>query len=275
MTTIPVTDIANEYTITIFSEDGYPSNKNYEITSGQLSILKAVNERLLSASIREEEDVADAVSAADGYVPDASGVIISEVETAIDTEALSFSVPTIQTPSLSAVYDKEKRIRLLEDEVVELRKQKLAKSSDKLTNFTNILFNKHPTRAGSVNKRVVIVNYAAMNQVPLGMEDLEECSDEEIDSMYVAIKHYHEVHKKKIVVTNFIIILIGILEQVLLKLGFDDIKGLSAEVTSDLVDVEIGDDCEQIATRLGISNNPVLNIALFIAKIFIRRIRIL
>lgn len=42
MTTVPVTDIQNDL-ITEFSEDNYPSNKNYEITLRQMSILTHVN----------------------------------------------------------------------------------------------------------------------------------------------------------------------------------------------------------------------------------------
>ena len=304
MTAIPVTDIANEYAVTTFSEDGYPCNKNYEITSGQMSILRSVHEKLLSHAAETEAFEEDADS---GCAPgdacecgagacacgagDSNGgastpvspgvprvdILVSEVETVIERRAherAGASLPT-QTPSLSGVYDREQRMQLLEAEVAALRRRRAEQGSDNLANFTKLLFQKNPARAGTVNKRVVIVNYASMNQVPLALEDLEGVSDEEVDSMYRTIRQYHEVRKKKIVVTNFIIIVINVLEQLLLKLGFDDIKGLSSEVTSELIDVEIGDDCEQIATRLGISNNPALNITLFIVKLFIRRIRIL
>ncbi|AQY16687.1 MC114 [Molluscum contagiosum virus subtype 2] len=319
MTAIPVTDIANEYAVTTFSEDGYPCNKNYEITSGQMSILRSVHEKLLSRAAEAEafEEDADSGCApgdacecgagacacgagvcacacacgAGGGTGDSAGgasapvspgvprvdILVSEAETVIERRAherAGASLPT-QTPSLSGVYDREQRMQLLEAEVAALRRRRAEQGSDNLANFTKLLFQKNPARAGSVNKRVVIVNYASMNQVPLALEDLEGVSDEEVDSMYRTIRQYHEVRKKKIVVTNFIIIVINVLEQLLLKLGFDDIKGLSSEVTSELIDVEIGDDCEQIATRLGISNNPALNITLFIVKLFIRRIRIL
>uniref|UniRef100_A0AAU7E2Q2 Uncharacterized protein n=1 Tax=Rousettus bat poxvirus TaxID=3141933 RepID=A0AAU7E2Q2_9POXV len=301
MTTVPVTDIANEFAITTFSEDGYPSNKNYEITHGQLSILRSVNQQLLSRAARThspsdgEDALAGELSALSGSASGASSdvetcsavvdalpqvdVVVSNVETVIEQRRESRrcepSLPT-QTPSLSVVYDKEKRIQLLEEEVAALRQKRGAgRSSDNLVNFTNILFNKNPLRGASVNKRVVIVNYASMNHVPLTVEDLEDCSDDEIDNMYRTIKQYHEVRKQKIIVTNFIIILVNVLEQALLKVGIEDIKGLGAEVTSELIDVEIGDDCEQIAHRLGISNNPVLNITLFIVKLFIKRIKIL
>ncbi|QGN68109.1 viral membrane formation protein [Equine molluscum contagiosum-like virus] len=305
MTTIPVTDIANEYAITTFSEDGYPSNKNYELTRAQMCVLRSVNERLLARGQDDEElcsppraDSAGArspradsgSSSEDEAEPEVApacapragepriDILLSDVETVIERRApeprAGASLLT-QTPSLSAVYDKEKRLQLLEEEVATLRKRRAARGSDNLTNFTNILFNKNPLRGAAVNKRMVIVNYASMNQVPLSVEDLEDCSDDEIDHMYKTIKQYHEVRKKKLIVTNFIIIVINVLEQVLLRLGFEDIKGLSAEVTSELIDVEIGEDCEQIATRLGISNNPALNIALFVVKLFIRRIRIL
>ena len=297
MTAIPVTDIANEYAVTTFSEDGYPCNKNYEITSGQMSILRSVHEKLLSHAAETEAFEEDADSgcapgdacecgagacACGASTPVSPGVprvdiLVSEVETVIERRAherAGASLPT-QTPSLSGVYDREQRMQLLEAEVAALRRRRAEQGSDNLANFTKLLFQKNPARAGTVNKRVVIVNYASMNQVPLALEDLEGVSDEEVDSMYRTIRQYHEVRKKKIVVTNFIIIVINVLEQLLLKLGFDDIKGLSSEVTSELIDVEIGDDCEQIATRLGISNNPALNITLFIVKLFIRRIRIL
>nr|WQH58060.1 MAG: MC114R [Molluscum contagiosum virus] len=300
MTAIPVTDIANEYAVTTFSEDGYPCNKNYEITSGQMSILRSVHEKLLSRAAAEAEafeedadsgcapgdacETGSGASDSDGgaSVPVSPGaprvdILVSEVETVIERRAherTGASLPT-QTPSLSGVYDREQRMQLLEAEVAALRRRRAEQGSDNLANFTKLLFQKNPARAGTVNKRVVIVNYASMNQVPLALEDLEGVSDEEVDSMYRTIRQYHEVRKKKIVVTNFIIIVINVLEQLLLKLGFDDIKGLSSEVTSELIDVEIGDDCEQIATRLGISNNPALNITLFIVKLFIRRIRIL
>lgn len=300
MTTVPVTDIANDFAITTFSEDGYPSNKNYEITNGQLSILRSVNQQLLSRSAKthspsDGEDfpagelaaLSESVSGASSDVEPAGAaealqqvdILVSNVETVIEQRREARrsepSLPT-QTPSLSVIYDKEKRIQLLEEEVAALRhKRGGAKSSDNLINFTNILFNKTPLRGASVNKRMVIVNYASMNHVPLTVEDLEDCSDGEIDNMYRTIKQYHEVRKQKIIVTNFIIILVNVLEQVLLKVGVEDIKGLGAEVTSEIIDVEIGDDCEQIAHRLGISNNPVLNITLFIVKLFIKRIKIL
>nr|WGO62728.1 hypothetical protein [Wadden Sea poxvirus] len=312
MTTVPVTDI-NDYIVTEFSEDGYPSNKNYEITTGQLSILKTVNEKLLSKQmITELEKYSSDIFVQDEDSPETiiehvtpqtillnndnnikqnhhSEIVITEQKTQkqqrlnismMELETTKEPIDYItsihtQTPSLGVVFDKDKRIKLLEDEIVTLKKQKNTYNSSNLDNFTQILFGKVQHKINDVNKRMVIVNYANLNNSPLTIEDLEVCSDEEIDRIYKTIKQYHENRKRKIIVTNMIIIIINILEQILLKLGLDDIKGLSNDVTSEIIDVEIGDDCEAIANKMGIGNSPTLNIILFILKLFIKRIHII
>ncbi|ALA62503.1 hypothetical protein [Turkeypox virus] len=291
MTGLLVTDIANEYSLTTLSEDRYPRNKEFEITNGQITALKNIN-ILLKARINNIDGdlVRDSNDEDDGSI-----CTLSEIDTVINYDNntnrhvsiendignkfsdeqrdVNIQSSIIPTPSLSATYDDTKRVHLLEQEVVELRKKKL--KSKNLLDFTNSLFNKNPLNTGMLNKRAIILNYASVNNTPLDMEDLEACEDEEIDNMYFTIKQYHEVHKKKLIVTNLVSILISILEQVLTRLGFDEIKGLSKEISSELIDLEIGEDCEQLATKMGIANNPVLNISLFILKIFIKRINIL
>ncbi len=307
MTTVPVTDIPGDYAITTFSEDSYPSNKHYEITTGQLSILRTVNDKLLARTnnllVESEEDddyssspetCQDNKSSPQSVINNNNyqeyviaeqqrqqrlNITVSGLDTVLEREPVETttritSMPS-QTPSLGVMFDKDRRIKLLEEEIITLKKQRTTTNSNNLDNFTKILFSKTPHNVKEVNKRVVIVNHANLNNVPLSIEDLENCSDEEIDRMYRTIKQYHENRKRKIVITNAIIIIINILEQVLVKLGFDDIKGLSSDVTSEIIDVEIGDDCEVIADKIGIGNNPIINIALFIVKIFVRRIRII
>ncbi|AST09321.1 nonstructural protein [Murmansk poxvirus] len=316
MTTVPVTDIQNEL-ITEFSEDNYPSNKNYEITLRQMSILTHVNNVVdreqrnavspeeISTQLNEDlfpddespatiiERVQPQTTIIDNIPPPTfrREVLISEqreqrekrlnimlsknADTVVESRSVITSMPT-QTPSLGVVYDKDKRIQMLEDEVVNLRNKQSNKksSSDNLENFTKILFGKTP-KDSEINRRIAIVNYANLNGSPLSVEDLDVCSEEEIDRIYKTIKQYHESRKRKIIVTNVIIIVINIIEQVLIKLGFDEIKGLSTDITSEIIDVEIGDDCDAVASKLGIGNSPVLNIVLFILKLFIKRIRII
>ncbi|AST09523.1 Viral membrane formation [NY_014 poxvirus] len=316
MTTVPVTDIQNEL-ITEFSEDNYPSNKNYEITLRQMSILTHVNNVVdreqrnavspeeISTQLNEDlfpddespatiiERVQPQTTIIDNIPPPTfrREVLISEqreqrekrlnimlsknADTVVESRSMITSMPT-QTPSLGVVYDKDKRIQMLEDEVVNLRNKQSNKksSSDNLENFTKILFGKTP-KDSEINRRIAIVNYANLNGSPLSVEDLDVCSEDEIDRIYKTIKQYHESRKRKIIVTNVIIIVINIIEQVLIKLGFDEIKGLSTDITSEIIDVEIGDDCDAVASKLGIGNSPVLNIVLFILKLFIKRIRII
>ncbi|AOP31608.1 viral membrane formation protein [Skunkpox virus] len=318
MTTVPVTDIQNDL-ITEFSEDNYPSNKNYEITLRQMSILTHVNnvvDREQNNTAPSPEEISSQLN--EDLFPDDDSpatiiervqqpqtTIIDEIqpptfrrelliseqrqqrekrfnitvsknaEAIMESRSMITSMPT-QTPSLGVVYDKDKRIQMLEDEVVNLRNQRSnTKSSDNLDNFTRILFGKTPYKSTEVNKRIAIVNYANLNGSPLSVEDLDVCSEDEIDRIYKTIKQYHESRKRKIIVTNVIIIVINIIEQALLKLGFEEIKGLSADVTSEIIDVEIGDDCDAVASKLGIGNSPVLNIVLFILKIFVKRIKII
>ncbi|AAW23557.1 hypothetical protein mO168R [Vaccinia virus] len=318
MTTVPVTDIQNDL-ITEFSEDNYPSNKNYEITLRQMSILTHVNNVVdrehnaavvsspeeISSQLNEDlfpdddspatiiERVQPHTTIIDDTPPPTfrRELLISEqrqqrekrfnitvsknAEAIMESRSIITSMPT-QTPSLGVVYDKDKRIQMLEDEVVNLRNQRSnTKSSDNLDNFTKILFGKTPYKSTEVNKRIAIVNYANLNGSPLSVEDLDVCSEDEIDRIYKTIKQYHESRKRKIIVTNVIIIVINIIEQALLKLGFEEIKGLSTDITSEIIDVEIGDDCDAVASKLGIGNSPVLNIVLFILKIFVKRIKII
>ncbi|QRY18983.1 ORF-113 [Teiidae poxvirus 1] len=258
MTELMVTDIANEYSLTSFSEDKYPNNKNYEITNGQFTALKTVNVVLTTKADNYcYEEIAN------------DRCTVSELDT-----VLSYPKDdAVQTPSLSNTYDDNKRVHLLEQEVAELRKKK--SKSKNLLDFTNVLFNKNPLRTGLLNKRAIILNYASMNESPLNMDDLDACDDEEIENMYISIKQYHEIHKKKLIVTNIIAILISVIEQVLVRFGFDEIKGLSKDMSSTMIDLEIGEDCEQLANKMGIANNPILNISLFVLKIFIKRINIL
>ncbi|AAR98312.1 Virion formation [Orf virus] len=336
MTAVPVTDIPGDYGPTSFSEDNYPLNKHYELTKGQLSILRTVNDKLLARTVQhsdgesdesesEEDDISSplppdeeepdscvarvmprdadlaAPKKADGYIIAAEqqrqqriNILVSDREAVVEREPVQTSFARVSaipihgdgarrttasfsatTPSLGAVFDDAKRVRLLEEEVKELRK-KCATSQDNgnLENFTKVLFGKAP-RASELNKRVVIVNYATLNNVTLSMEDLEKCSDEEVDRMYSVIRRYNETRKKKILVTNVVIIGITVLEHVLVKLGFSEVRGLSADLSSELIDVEIGEDCEHIAERLGFGNSPVLNVALFVVKLFVRKLNLI
>ncbi|AYP74120.1 hypothetical protein [Fowlpox virus] len=275
-----IANIANEYSLTAFSEDRYPNNKNYDITTGQLTALKTV--KVILTKKTGEKDDYEKESLQDD---DEDRCMVSEIDTVIsynknndndndnDNDNKSYiQNSTIQTPSLSVTYDDNKRIHLLEQEIAELRKKK--SKSKNLIDFTNVLFNKNP-HSKILDKRAIILNYASMNESTLTMEDLEACEDDEIDNMYDAIKNYHEVNKKKIIVTNIIAILISVLEQLLVKLGFEEIRGLSKDINSSMMVMEIGTDCEILATRMGIANNPIINISLFILKIFISRINIL
>ncbi|AIZ77338.1 hypothetical protein SB87_gp085 [Parapoxvirus red deer/HL953] len=346
MTAVPVTDIPGDYGPTSFSEDNYPLNKHYEITKGQLSILRTVNDKLLARTVQasddeddggseddgdEEEDDyeitsplppdeeepaacvarglpdADALvpKKADGYIIAAEqqrqqriNILVSDREAVVEREPVQTSFSRVSaipihggvaagdarrtttsfsatTPSLGAVFDDSKRVRLLEEEVKELRR-KAAASQDNgnLENFTRVLFGKAP-RASELNKRMVIVNYASLNNVTLSMDDLDKCSDDEVDRMYAVIRRYNETRKKKILVTNVVIIGITILEHALVKLGFAEVRGLSADLSSELIDVEIGEDCEHIAERLGFGNSPVLNVALFVIKLFVRKLNLI
>ncbi|AWU47145.1 Viral membrane formation [Sea otter poxvirus] len=343
MTTVPVTDIPSEYIATTFSEDNYPSNKNYELTAGQLSIMRTVHDTLLKGRIRSEsvssDDDASPTPCSDMEeendniiappnnsmaitIPSTSTIaktmpkpITTQQETAIRSinilkpvsssneqyifasEQKRFNITTVSeldtvienepvdrfshiqsihhtTPSLGSVFDDNKRVKLLEQEVKQLRKQQSGSPSN-LENFTKILFGKTPLKATEVNKRMVIVNYANLNDVTLNIEDLNDCSDEEIERMFKTIKQYNEVRKRKIIVTNMIIISITIFEQILVRLGFEDIKGLSSDVTSEIIDIEIGDDCEVIANKIGFGSNPVFNIMLFIVKLFVKKMKII
>ncbi|ANS71189.1 viral membrane formation [Pteropox virus] len=343
MTAVPVTDMPSEYIVTAFSEDNYPSNKHYEITSGQMSIMRTMHNALLAnkneydeqssddeetsptpCSDMEEEvdEVEDKVSESAITIPTAAAAIartrvtpthqdisfkksinimgpngtnneviftaeqkrvnitMSDLDTVLENNghmdkfSKITSMPMHTTPSLGAVFDDSKRVKLLEQEVQQLRKQKAAAPSN-LDNFTKILFGKVPIKTADVNKRMVIVNYANLNNVSLSIEDLNDCSDEEIERMFKTIKQYNEMRKKKIIITNMIIIGITILEQVLYKIGFEEVKGLSADVTSEIIDVEIGDDCEAVANKIGFSNSPVFNIVLFIVKLFVKKMKII
>ncbi|ASC55555.1 hypothetical protein SePPVgORF079 [Seal parapoxvirus] len=335
MTAVPVTDIPGDYGPTSFSEDNYPLNKHYELTKGQLSILRTVNDKLLARTVQpsddeddeSEDDEDDGITSplppdeeepdtcvakvmpdanmvmpkkADGYIIAAEqqrqqriNILVSDREAVVEREPVQTSfarvsaIPihgdgskrtasfTTTTPSLGAVFDDSKRVRLLEEEVKELRK-KCATSQDNsnLENFTKALFGKVP-RASELNKRMVIVNYATLNNVTLSLDDLEQCSDDEVDRMYSAIRRYNDTRKKKILVTNVVIIGITVFEHALVKLGFAEVRGLSADLTSELIDVEIGEDCEHIAERLGFGNSPVLNVALFVIKLFVRKLNLI
>lgn len=344
MTAVPVTDIPGDYGPTSFSEDNYPLNKHYEITKGQLSILRTVNDKLLARTVQpsddededdededdglEIEEVDDYATSplppdeeepdtcvakvmpeadlvmpkkADGYIIAAEqqrqqriNILVSDREAVVEREPVQTAFARVSaipihgdagrrttasfattTPSLGAVFDDSKRVRLLEEEVKELRR-KCAASQDNgnLENFTKVLFGKTP-RASELNKRVVIVNYATLNNVTLSLDDLEKCSDEEVDRMYSVIRRYNETRKKKILVTNVVIIGITIMEHALVKLGFAEVRGLSADLSTELIDVEIGEDCEHIAERIGFGNSPVLNVALFVIKLFVRKLNLI
>ncbi|QRI42966.1 hypothetical protein ChPV248 [Cheloniid poxvirus 1] len=271
-----IANIANEYSLTSFSEDRYPNNKNYDITTGQLTALKTV--KVILTKKTDEKDDYEKESLQDD--DEDRCCMVSEVDTVIsynkdhddnDNDNKNYiQSNNMQTPSLSVTYDENKRFHLLEEEIANLKKKTRSKN---LIDFTAILF-KNP-HSKILDKRAIILNYASMNESTLTMEDLEACEDEEIDNMYEAIKNYHEVNKKKIIVTNIIAILISVLEQVLVKLGFEEIRGLSKDINSSMMVMEIGTDCEILATRMGIANNPIINISLFILKIFISRINIL
>ncbi|ARE67732.1 SWPV1-221 [Shearwaterpox virus] len=273
-----IKNIANEYSLTTFSEDKYPNNKNYDITTGQLTALKTVKV-ILTTKTGGEKDNYEKESLQDEDENDR--YIVSEIDTVMtnnkdendDNDNKNYIQNSIiQTPSLSITYDDNKRVHLLEQEIAELKKKKT--KSKNLIDFTNILFNKNPN-SKALDKRVIILNYASMNESTLTMEDLEACEDDEINNMYEAIKNYHEVNKKKIIVTNIIAIIISVIEQILVKLGFEEIRGLSKDINSSMMVMEIGTDCEIIANKMGVANNPIMNISLFILKIFISRINIL
>ncbi|CCD83282.1 virion formation [Squirrelpox virus] len=302
MTTVPVTDMPGDYTITTFSEDDYPSNKHYEITTGQLSILRTVNDKLLAKTRtraaspddilveepepeddEDEDDAEEEIVLVEQQRQQRFDIMMSELETVLeeneraDHRPLSMSMPRHTTPSLGTVFDKDKRMRLLEEEVATLRKQRAENPPGNLENFTKILFGKGSAASQTVtdvNRRLVIVNYATINNVPLTVEDLDDCSEEEITRMYTTIKRYHESRKRKVIVTNMIIVIVNVLEHVLVRLGFDGARGMSADVTTEIIDLEIGEDCEAIASSMGICNNPVLNILLFMVKILIRRVNV-
>ncbi|AAR07458.1 102R [Yaba monkey tumor virus] len=313
MTTIPVTDIINDYTVTAFSEDGYPSNKNYEITTGQLSILRTVNDKLLAKSKTPSPFISDMckITSPEIFIPGEdspvtiiehvspqtkfvnnmrSEIILSEqqrhqrlnikvsgLDSIIEKEPIETTkITSIQshTPSLGTIFDKDKRIKLLEEEITNL-KNKNVNGSSNLDNFTKLLFGKTAAfKSSEINKRIAIVNYASLTKSELTLEDLDVCSEEEIDKIYKAVKQYNDSYKKRIVITHFVTIAIVVIEQILVKLGFEEIKGLSAELTSEIIDINIGDDCEAIAVRMGISNSPILNIIIFLVKKLITRIKI-
>ncbi|QDJ95099.1 viral membrane formation protein [Hypsugopox virus] len=309
MTTVPVTDFANDYTITTFSEDGYPSNKNYEITTGQMSILRTVHDTLLATPPSKSEleydsspeiftpgedspvTIIEHVSPQKTYVEQPkpkTEIVIAEqerrqrlnfkmmgLETVVEREPIETtritSMPS-QTPSLGVMFDKDRRIKLLEEEVVNLKKSSNTNSS-KLDNFTKILFGKNVHKSSEINKRVAIVNYASLTKADLTLDDLEICSEEEIDKIYKIVKQYNDNYKRRILVTHFITIGIMVIEQILLKLGFEEIRGISTELTSEIIDMNIGDDCEEIANKIGISNSPILNIIIFLVKKLVSRIK--
>ncbi|CAC21340.1 102R protein [Yaba-like disease virus] len=310
MTTIPVTDIVNDYTVTAFSEDGYPSNKNYEITTGQLSILRTVNDKLLAKAKSPFVSDIDKIASPEIFIPGEDSPVtiiehvsprtkfvnntcpeivlaeqqrhqrlnikVSGLDAIIEKEPIETTkITSIQshTPSLGTVFDKDKRIKLLEEEITNLKNQNIHNSSN-LDNFTKLLFGKTTCKSSEINKRIAIVNYASLTKSELTLEDLEVCSEEEIDKIYKVVKQYNDSYKKRIVITHFVTIAIIIIEQVLVKLGFEEIKGLSAELTSEIIDLNIGDDCEAIAVRMGISNSPILNIIIFLVKKLITRIKI-
>ncbi|ABI99266.1 hypothetical protein DpV83gp111 [Deerpox virus W-848-83] len=316
MTTVPVTDIANDYVVTTtFSEDGYPSNKNYEITTGQLSILRTVNDKLLAKATSPLITDIDNFSSPEIFIPGEDSpvtiiehmaspqtkfidngsnfkypeIILAEqqrqqrvnikmsgLETVVEKEPIETtkitSMPS-HTPSLSTMFDKDKRIKLLEEEVLELKNQQ-NKSNSNLDNFTKLLFGKNLSKSVEINKRIAIVNYASLTKSDLTLEDLEICSEEEIDKIYKVVKQYNENYKKRIIITHFITIVIIIIEQLLVKLGFEEMKGLSTELSSEIIELNIGEDCEAIATKIGIVNSPILNIIMFLIKKFVSRIKI-
>ncbi|QHR82642.1 virus assembly crescent formation protein [Brazilian porcupinepox virus 1] len=308
MTAVPITDMMQDYTVTAFSEDGYPSNKNYEITTGQLSILRTVNDKLLATANSPIRGDSPEV-----FIPgeDSPVTIIEYVESPknklIDNDNTSFrnseiilaekqsqrrvnirmtgydinnsnNITSLQqkTPSLGTMFDKDKRIKLLEEEIINLKNKENIKNngSSNLDNFTKLIFGRNIHNASEVNKRIAIINYASINNSELTLEDLEICSDEEIDKIYKIVKQYNDSYKKRIMVTHFITIVIIIVEQLLVKIGFEEMKGISTELTSDIIDMNIGEDCEAIAVKIGIVNSPVLNILVFLIKKLMTRIKI-
>lgn len=316
MTTIPVTDIPNDYSVTAFSEDGYPSNKNYEITTGQLSILRTVNDKLLAKTKSPSFTELEIANSPDFFIPGEDSPItiiehvespqtkfidnslkseivlaekqrqqrvnirVSGLETVIEKEPIEehmriTSIPS-KTPSLGVMFDKDKRIKLLEDEIYELKAQqsKLLNTNNNLDNFTKLLFGKNIHQSSEINKRIAIVNYASLTKSELTLEDLEICSEEEIDKIYKVVKQHNDSYKKRIIVTHFITIIIIILEQILVKLGFEEMKGVSNELTSEIIDLNIGEDCEAIAVKIGIVNSPIINIVIFLIKKLMTRIKL-
>ncbi|QNN94413.1 hypothetical protein LSDV-Udmurtiya/2019-101 [Lumpy skin disease virus] len=316
MTTIPVTDIPNDYSVTAFSEDGYPSNKNYEITTGQLSILRTVNDKLLAKTKSPSFTELEINNSPDFFIPGEDSPItiiehvespqtkfidnslkseivlaekqrqqrvnirVSGLETVIEKEPIEehmriTSIPS-KTPSLGVMFDKDKRIKLLEDEIYELKTQqsKLLNTNNNLDNFTKLLFGKNIHQSSEINKRIAIVNYASLTKSELTLEDLEICSEEEIDKIYKVVKQHNDSYKKRIIVTHFITIIIIILEQILVKLGFEEMKGVSNELTSEIIDLNIGEDCEAIAVKIGIVNSPIINIVIFLIKKLMTRIKL-
>ncbi|QEJ78801.1 viral membrane formation protein [Goatpox virus] len=316
MTTIPVTDIPNDYSVTAFSEDGYPSNKNYEITTGQLSILRTVNDKLLAKTKSPSFTELEIANSPDFFIPGEDSPItiiehvgspqtkfidnslkseivlaekqrqqrvnirVSGLETVIEKEPIEehmqiSSIPS-KTPSLGVMFDKDKRIKLLEDEICELKTQqsKLLNTNNNLDNFTKLLFGKNIHQSSEINKRIAIVNYASLTKSELTLEDLEICSEEEIDKIYKVVKQHNDSYKKRIIVTHFITIIIIILEQILVKLGFEEMKGVSNELTSEIIDLNIGEDCEAIAVKIGIVNSPIINIVIFLIKKLMTRIKL-
>ncbi|AGU99783.1 m100R [Myxoma virus] len=312
MTTVPVTDITNEYAVTTFSEDGYPSNKNYEITTGQLSILRTVNDKLLAKTESKLSDIEDR-SPSDVFVPgeDSPVTIIEHVspqttfidrvrnseivlaeqqrqqrvnikmvgnETFIQREPIEATtkITSIQshTPSLGVVFDKDKRVKLLEEEVISLKNKQNTRTNTNLDNFTKLLFGRNVHTSTEINKRLAIVNYASLTKSDLTLDDLDVCSEEEIDKIYKIVKQHNDSYKKRVMITHFVTIAVIVLEQLLVKIGFEEMKGISTELTSEIIDLNIGEDCEAIAVKIGIVNSPLLNIFMFLIKKLITRIKI-
>ncbi|APG58321.1 protein A11 [BeAn 58058 virus] len=309
MTTVPVTDMIPEYSVTTFSEDGYPSNKNYEITTGQLSILRTVNDKLLARTNSPIDRISpeifipgeDSPVTIIEHMPSPKTQFMDNINSINDTNEIILAEKQCQrrvnikisgnptnneymdnitsmqhtTPSLGLMFDKDKRIKLLEEEILELKnKQHKESSNNNLDNFTKLIFGKNVHRATEVNKRIAIVNYASMNKAELTLEDLEICTEDEIDKIYKIVKQYNDSYKKRIMVTHFVTIIIIIIEQLLVKIGFNEMKGISSELTSDIIDMNIGDDCEEIAVRIGIVNSPILNILMFLLKRLMSRIKL-
>ncbi|QGT47470.1 ORF168 [Saltwater crocodilepox virus] len=293
MTNVAITNIADDYEVSTFSGMDYPDNQDFEITVGQRSVLKS----LLNCQDREaaraataafaaivEEEVAvedrEPGSPASGPAPaaeaaSAAGRPLASPPREIPPRAGAFRLDdddfATETPSISVAYNKDERIRYLEDEVKKLSSAPPHGNSN-LKNFTSVLFNR-ASRQNNVNKRIVIVHHASLNNAALTLEDLDNCSEGEIDEMYSAIRQLHDGLKKKVLVSNAIIICVNLLEQVLVRVGLAEARGMSAEISSELIDLEIGEDCEQVATSLGIGNYPLVNIAFFLVKHLVRRVR--